>query len=185
MAIFALTWSIFAGPVTYISCVYLIPGIQLNVYQCTFSCSTGIWHISNKHDTMIKVQILWFGYKCCLTLCIVELKLWNCEIQFHLQLACLNIYRKAYRIWLWDIIIILTSYYNHNQSTKKYNAIAAVVYYNPQSILVTLPINLGGFNSEIPGFLQLIRGHCFNINCNIDTRDFPNIYVLHPLACGP
>ena len=45
-------------------------------------------------------------------------------------------FAKAYRIWLWDIVIIVTKpaikvyilYY-------KYNAIAAVVYYNPQSIL--------------------------------------------------
>ena len=90
-----------------------------------------------------------------------------------------------YSSYLHHTNIILNPQSKYIFFTKKYNAIAAVVYYNPQSILVTFPINLGGFNSETPGFLQLTRGHCFNINCNIYARDFPNMYVLHPLAYGP
>ena len=37
----------------------------------------------------------------------------------------------------------------------EYNAIGAVVYCNPQSILVSLPINIGAFNSlELPSACQ-------------------------------
>ena len=80
---------------------------------------------------------------------------------------------------MWDIIIT-----HHTKPTikthilyYKYNAIATAIYYNPQSILVSFPINIDVFSARQRAILH--------ISCNIGTRDLPDMYTLSPRACGP
>ena len=71
--------------------------------------------------------------------------------------------------------------------TITYNAIAAVIYYNPQSILLHFTINkrcfqLRDFSFELP---QLAKGQRYILVVTyIGTCDLPNIYVLSPQGYG-
>ena len=62
----------------------------------------------------------------------------------------------------------------------EYNAIGAVVYCNPQSILISLPINTGAFSSEVYGLscLQLARSNVTCISCNTGTCNLPDVHAL-------
>ena len=59
----------------------------------------------------------------------------------------------------------------------KYNAIATVVYYNPQSILVSFPINIEVFSAQ-----RFLTSACQRamllISCNIGTHDLPDMSLV-------
>ena len=68
----------------------------------------------------------------------------------------------------------------------KYNAIAAVVYFNPQSILVSFCINLRCFQLrdiwlELPSACQRAM---LRISCNTGTCGLPDMYALGPVSLG-
>ena len=65
-----------------------------------------------------------------------------------------------------------------------------VVYYNPQSILVSFPIAkyTDVFRSQVSSLscFQLAGGQCYiAISCVIGTCDLPDMYALSPQTCCP
>ena len=57
----------------------------------------------------------------------------------------------------------------------------AVVYYNPQSMLVSFPINTGVFNVDIAS-LSACQRAILDISYNMGTLDFPDVVTLSPWA---
>ena len=76
---------------SYISNVYHIPGIQLNVHWCILNVAWKIVHIKQARYLDPSPNYL----VCYLASYIVETKPWSCGIKFCIKLV-LNIYRKAY-----------------------------------------------------------------------------------------
>ena len=78
---------------------------------------------------------------------------------------------------------------HHTKPTIKVNSfnckyeIVAVVYYNPQLILVSFPIEIDIY-FQLTVFLLELLSACqravLHISCNIGTRHFPDMYALSP-----
>ena len=83
---------------------------------------------------------------------------------------------------------MLTSYKTHNWNILshyyEYDAIAAIVYNNSQSILVNFPINIEVFLAQ-----RFLAGATFTLpisnvrtTCDIGTHDLPDMYTLGPVV---